>query len=98
MFREAEFEWDKGNIDKNKKHDVENNEAEEVFFDKDSLTLPDEKHSFREKRFMNLGKSKINRLLSVIFTVRKSKIRIISARDMNKKERRLYEENSKVSK
>ncbi len=97
MFDEAEFEWDKGNIDKNTKHNIANNEAEEVFFDKGNVVLDDNKHSTnKETRHMILGRSKQQRKLSVIFTIRKSKIRIISARDMNKKERRSYEENTKV--
>ena len=88
-----EFEWDKGNITKNKKHKVENSEAEEVFRDKESIILDDRKHTtVKEERYIILGLSRKKRKLSVIFTERKSKIRIISCRDMSMYERRLYEE------
>ena len=88
------FEWDSGNIDKNVKHKVEDKESEEPFFDKKRIMLEDTKHSRQEKRYLLLGKTKKGRKLSLIYTLRKSKIRVISARDMNKKERRLYEEQS----
>ena len=87
-----EFEWDKGNINKNVKHNVEDREAEQVFFDEGKLVIEDEKHSTNEERFMLLGKTKSGGKLSIIYTLRGGKVRIISARDMNKKERRKYEE------
>lgn len=86
------FEWDKGNLNKNRKHKVENIEAEEVFIDKKSITLEDERHTTdKEARYMILGVTRKKRKLSVIFTVRQNKIRVISCRDMSIKERRLYE-------
>lgn len=95
------FEWDKGNKEKNfKKHKVSIKEAEDVFYSKQKFFFVDKKHSTDfEKRHMVWGISSEQRKLSVIFTVR-GKVRIISARDMNKKERREYEKkvknNSKV--
>lgn len=87
-----EFAWDKGNIGKNQKHNVEDQEAEEPFGDEEKYILRDEKHSNEvEERYLLLGKTKSDRKLSIIFTFRGNKIRIISARDMNKKERRRYE-------
>ena len=89
------FVWDEGNLNKNwKKHEVENQEAEEVFFDKDKKTFKDKLHSEKEERFRIIGKTKKNRLLFVVFTVRSKEIRIISARDINKKEVYLYEKNA----
>lgn len=87
------FEWDKGNIDKNlKKHIVSNKEAEEVFGNRHFL-IEDEKHSTEdEKRYMLWGITNNERKLTIIFTIRTNLIRIISARDMHKKERRRYEE------
>ena len=86
------FIWDKGNIDKNwKTHRVANTECEEVFFDENKAVLKDVLHSGKEERFIILGKTGKSRLLFVVFTVRRKKIRIISARDTNKKERKLYE-------
>lgn len=89
----ASFEWDKGNIDKNlKRHGVADREAEEVFEGEVKFIFEDEKHSLIEKRYMVWGTTRKGRKLSVFFTIRKDKIRIISARDMHKKERRAYEE------
>lgn len=87
------FEWDGGNIDKNwSKHKVKFQECEEVFFNTPLLILPDEKHSQKESRFYSLGKTDKKRYLFLVFTVRKNKIRIISARDMNDKEKKIYEQ------
>ena len=86
------FEWDKGNIDKNlKKHNVSNQEAEEVFFNKPIVFSEDKKHSTTEKRYMIWGKTNRNRLLTIFFTIRNNRIRVISTRDMHKKERSEYE-------
>ena len=89
-----EFVWDKGNIGKNKKHDVEDKEAEEVFFDEDKKIYKDILHSAQEERYILLGKTKKRRLLYTVFTIRDKKIRIISARDINKKEVILYEKTT----
>ena len=89
------FEWDEGNIDKNlKKHGVTVEEAEDVFYSKPSVLLEDEKHSGLERRYLVLGKSENGKFLSVTFTLRKGKVRIISSRPMSRKERRLYAEKS----
>ena len=86
------FEWDIGNIDKNfKKHEVSNQEAEEVFFNKPIVFSEDNKHSTTEKRYMLWGKTNTNRKLTIFFTIRNNRIRVISARDMHKKERGEYE-------
>lgn len=93
------FEWDKGNLDKShRKHGVTPEEAESVFTDENSLVLPDKKHSIIEKRFAIFGKSNLNRYLYVVFTVRKEKIRIISARRMHRKEVEKYEKIKKDTK
>lgn len=86
-----EFCWDKGNSNKNRKHNVEDQECEEVFIDERKRTFRDTIHSHREERFRVIGKTKRGRLLFVVFTIRKEKIRIISGRDINKKEVQLYE-------
>jgi len=86
------FDWDKGNINKSfKKHEVTNKEAEEIFDSKPKFIFVDIRHSLQEKRYMIWGFTKNKRFLSIIFTIRSNKIRIISARDMNKKERSNYE-------
>lgn len=95
------FEWNKGNIDKNlKRHGVTNKEAEEVFENKPIFIFEDVKHSLVERRYMVWGKTDNDRRLTIFFTIRNNKVRIISARDMQKKERRVYEEkiqnNTKV--
>ncbi len=86
------FEWDKGNIDKNfKKHGVANQEAEEVFSNEPLVVSEDSKHSLKEVRFKALGKTNKGRQLFVSFMIRNDKVRIISIRDMNKKEEVVYE-------
>lgn len=87
------FDWNKGNIDKNlKKHKVTDKEAEEVFINKPSFIFQDEKHSTaKEKRYGMFGLTDQGRLLSVAFTIRSEKIRIITARNISRKERRSYE-------
>ena len=90
------FEWDLGNLDKNwAKHKVRNQEAEEVFFSDPAQIFEDERHSGSEKRFMLWGMTSKSRKLAVIFTFRAGRVRIISARDMHKKERRAYEKFKK---
>jgi hypothetical protein len=88
------FEWDQGNVDKNLiKHNVENWECEQVFFNDPLVVLDDPKHSIAEKRFAAFGRTDVGRLLVVIFTIRSKLIRVISAREMSRRERNFYEEN-----
>jgi len=87
------FEWDKGNIDKSyQKHRITPNEAEEAFVDKDILLLEDIKQSQKELRFEAIGRIIKGDILFLAFTARGDKIRIISVRKANKKERRRYEQ------
>ncbi|MCX6348613.1 MAG: BrnT family toxin [Candidatus Aureabacteria bacterium] len=86
------FEWDDGNRDKNLKHRVQAWECEQVFFNAPLVILDDPKHSFAENRLAAFGRTDAGRLLTVIFTRRYAKIRVISARDMNRKERQYYED------
>lgn len=86
------FEWDAGNQDKNWiKHTVSTSEIEETFFDNDKKLYPDPIHSHQEARKLLIGKTKKGRLLFVVFTIRNKKVRVISARTLNKKEKELYE-------
>lgn len=87
-----EFEWDKGNVEKNWiKHKVRFKEAEEVFANKPLITLKNVKHSQKEDRYIAFGITDKKRRLYLVFTIRKEKIRIISVRNQNKKEREYYE-------
>jgi uncharacterized DUF497 family protein len=88
----AEFEWDDGNRDKNLKHGVENRECEQVFFNEPLVVLDDPKHSVAEERCAAFGKTDRGRRLTVVYTVRGERIRVISARDVSWKERKFYEE------
>lgn len=87
------FDWDKGNIDKNfKKHKVSNIEIEQAFVnDKEKFSFEDQKHSIIERRYGIFGKTNSGKLLSIVFTLRKDKVRVITARPISKKERRSYE-------
>jgi len=88
----AGFEWDAGNDRKSlNKHYVTKLEAEEMFFNVPILLLNDDKHSEKEPRFHALGKTDTGRLLHITFTIRASKLRVISARDMHRKEKKVYE-------
>ncbi len=89
------FDWDEGNAGKNQKHGVEQFEIEQVFFNPPSVLLSDIKHSSHESRWKLFGKTFEGRLLVVVFTTRKKLIRPISARPMNTKEARFYEEEIK---
>ena len=88
------FQWDDGNVRKNEKHGVSTAESEQVFFNAPLLMLEDAKHSVSELRFHALGKTDEGRLLHITFTLREdgAKIRVISARDMHRKEREIYEQ------
>ncbi len=88
------FQWDKGNLDKNWKfHKVLNIEAEQIFFNKPLIIQNVEKHSTGdENRFYALGKTDLERYLFIVFTIRSNSLRILSARDMSKKERSIYDE------
>lgn len=92
------FEWDKGNKQKNwLKHKVTSEEAEEGFDDDNRMLFEDIKHSSsQEKRFLLFGKTNEERKL-VVFTMRGKKIRIISARPMNRKEAIIYEKAISVA-
>jgi uncharacterized DUF497 family protein len=90
------FEWDPKKAGKNLKlHDVSFDEASTAFSDKLSLTIYDPLHSEEEDRMILIGNSLKNRLLVIVHTERKDKIRIISARKATKNERKQYEENAK---
>jgi len=89
------FQWDKGNINKNLiEHNVEDWECEQVFFNEPLIVLDDPKHSLVEQRWAAFGRTEAGRLLVVIFTKRGKLLRVISARDMNRKEIRFYEESA----
>jgi uncharacterized protein len=91
------FDWDDGNSLKSAdKHSVSQAEAEQVFTDERLLVADDTKHSEDEERHHALGRTIDGRLLHVTFTLRdrKTKIRVISARDANRKERRSYEQEN----
>ena len=88
------FEWDEGNARKSfDKHSVSQAEAEQLFFNEPLLLVADEKHSGTEIRIHALGRTDSDRLLHTTFTLRQSgtKIRIISARTMSRKERNYYD-------
>jgi uncharacterized protein len=89
------FDWNDGNNRKSAdKHDVSQAEAESVFFNDPLIVVEDAKHSEREPRFHALGKTAQNRLLHISFTLRQNgtMVRVISARDMHRKERKAYEQ------
>ena len=91
LHRCSGFDWDEGNIDKNwLKHKVTQSECEQMFFNQPLVVQDDIVHSTTEKRFYALGKTNMKRFLFIAFTVRNNLICVISARDMSRKERRLF--------
>ena len=90
------FDWNEANTTKNwVKHQVTPSECEQVFFNQPLVVQVDLKHSESENRFYALGQTDLKRTLFIAFTVRKKLIRVISARDMNRKERRIYNDEQK---
>ncbi|MCK4304149.1 MAG: BrnT family toxin [Candidatus Eisenbacteria sp.] len=88
------FQWDKGNFLKNwEKHEVRPDECEQIFFNRPLLVVADEGHSKTEARFYALGQTDAGRRLFIVFTIRKTLVRVISARDMSRKERKVYDQS-----
>ncbi len=89
------FDWDDGNRDKNYlKHNVLNGECEDVFFNQPLIIVSDSKNSKKEKRYAAFGVTDGGRKLVVVFTLRAKLLRVISARDMTRKERKYYEKHT----
>jgi len=87
-----EFEWDARKALENlKNHRISFEEAKTVFNDPLLLNFPDLEHSEQEHRSINIGASSHARILLVVFTDRKGKIRLISSRKATAKERKIYE-------
>ena len=85
------FDWHSGNAEKNwKRHGISPSESEQIFFNRPLLVSDDIVHSEREKRLYALGQTDEGRELFIAFTMRERRIRVISARDINRKERRVY--------
>lgn len=92
------FEWDQGKASKNwEKHQVSQAECEQVFFNEPLLVAHDAEHSVAEDRGFALGRTMEGRLLLVVFTLRGSLIRIISARPMSRRERQAYVQSQEDS-
>ena len=90
-----EFEWDPRKAEINlRKHDVSFTEAGTVFGDELAITVPDPDHSEDEERFITIGWSNRRKLLMVSHTDRNDRIRIISARELTRNERKAYEEEN----
>lgn len=88
------FQWDDHNTRKIwEKHHVTPSECEQTFFNRPFITAEDDKHSQSEKRYFALGQTDAGRRLYMVFTFRTSLIRFISARDMSRKERKVYEQS-----
>jgi uncharacterized DUF497 family protein len=85
------FDWDPGNGNKNwLGHSVTTTECEQIFFNEPLVVASDSKHSQVEDRYYALGRTSADRRLFVVFTMRGTLVRVISARDMSRKERRVY--------
>ena len=93
------FDWDEAN--KNKiwfKHKISTEECEEAFAAKYIFSQPDELHSGTEERNILISKTKKARVLFIVYTLRKNKVRVVSARDMHKREQSFYEKETRSTK
>jgi len=87
------FQWDEGNATKNwTLHQVSQAEAEQAFFNRPVIVASALRHSTEEPRYAALGQTDAGRRLSIVFTLRDTLVRVISARDMSRPERRIYEQ------
>ena len=90
------FDWDDANTQKNwERHRVTPEEAEDIFFREPLVVRNDRQHSKGEQRLYALGQTGRERRLFVAFTIRRKLIRVISARDMNRKETEVYQRHEK---
>jgi uncharacterized DUF497 family protein len=89
----VDFDWSNGNIVKNLlKHNVTVREAEAVFCNKPLYIAPDVQHSTNEERFLAFGQTFENRKLFIAFTMRDVRVRVISARDLSRQERKRFQD------
>ncbi len=87
------FDWDAGNLEKNlERHQVSTGECEQVFFQRPIRIAPDREHSRNEPRYAALGQTAAGRLLTIVFAMHGTLIRVISARTMSRRERKVYEQ------
>lgn len=88
------FDWDEGNVNKSfNKHGIHFKEAEETFFNEPLIVEKDFHHSIKERRYHALGRTDNGKLLFISFAIRDNRIRVISARNQSKKERKAYEKH-----
>ena len=91
------FDWDEGNSAKTwQRHGVTQAEAEQVFLSRPLVVGQAHKQAAKEARQFVLGRTDQGRDLTVVFTLRRSQLRVISARPMSRKERRVYAQNQGV--
>ncbi len=85
------FDWDRANTLKNwEKHQVSPFECEQIFFNRPLVVHVSEDRSSEEERFYCLGQTDARRMLFLVFTMRDDQVRVISARPMSRKERKVY--------
>jgi uncharacterized DUF497 family protein len=91
LSRAIGFDWDEWNAPKiREKHAVSQAECEQVFFNEPLVVGEDLTHSESESRYYGLGTTDKEREHFLVFTLREERIRVITARDMSRKERRIY--------
>ena len=94
-----EFEWDEANKTKIwLKHKISSEECEEAFATEQIFSQPDKLHSDKENRYILISTTKKSRTLFIVFTLRQNKVRVISARNMHRKEQGFYEKEARIAK
>jgi uncharacterized DUF497 family protein len=92
IFHWEGFDWDEGNLFKNwEKHGVTALECEQIFFNNPLLTEKNRNRSEKEYRYYALGITDAKRRLFIAFTIRQNRIRVISARNMSRGERKAFD-------
>ncbi len=84
------FEWDENkNKSNQEKHGIDFNDAKKIFDDKNRKISPDLRKDYGEDRWVTIGKL-VNIIIVIVYTIRNTSYRIISARYAKKKERQIY--------
>ena len=83
------FEWDDYNLGHVARHNVEDFECEEAFYDPQRVE-GEAYNTLRDKNYAFIGATETGRILWVMYTYRDGRIRVGTARDANKREKRRY--------
>lgn len=92
IHEDSDFIWDEGNIDHIARHQLNPFEVEDVFFGRVIAAPAYNQITFygKEKRHALIGQSYTGRILYIVYSQRAHKIRVVTARDATKTEKKRY--------